>query len=105
MHYLRFKNQNCSSDGGGPQSTLVANGRLGDVAGAHNLVGDAVDFLLLVPARIRIEVHIESGGKHFGRKFLSVFPGLFFRFTETVVLAEITVSVAIGRDGNTNARN
>src|ERR1700676_361512 len=34
-------------NGGGPQPALVAHGRLGHVAGANDLVGDAIDLLLL----------------------------------------------------------
>src|ERR1035437_4539108 len=61
MQSLLFQNQHCGSDRGGPLSAPVAHRRLRNVAGANDLVGDAVDLLFLVPALVRVEFHVQGG--------------------------------------------
>src|SRR5947209_9706444 len=55
-------------DGGGdhrgPQSALVTHGRLGDVGGAYDLIGDAINFFFLVPTAIGIKFHVQSCSQH-----------------------------------------
>jgi len=92
-----------SGDGGGPEAALVADRGLGDVAGAHDFVGDAIDLLLFVPALVGVEVDVERGGEHFSGEFFSVFAGLVLGFAEAVMLAEVTVGVLVSGDGDADA--
>jgi hypothetical protein len=58
MQPLFGENHHGSSNRGRPQSALVAHGRLRNVAGTHDFVGDAINLLLLVPTLVRIEINI-----------------------------------------------
>src|SRR6202034_3371535 len=80
---LLVQDQYRGSNGCGPLATLIADSRLGDVAGADDLVGDAVDFLFLVPALVGVEFNIERGGKHLRGQLLGIFPGLIVGLAET----------------------
>src|SRR5512143_140460 len=72
---LLLENEDCRRDRRGPQRLLIADRRLRDVHGAHDLVRHPVDFLLLVPALIRIEFDVQGGREHFGREFFGVVAG------------------------------
>ena len=96
--------QNRRRDDGGPPAPFVAHGGLCDVHGADDLVGDAVDFLLLVPARVGIEVHVERGGQHFGREFLRVVPRDLLALAKAVVLGQVAVNVRVARNGHAHRR-
>src|SRR5664280_1709982 len=65
-------------DGGGPAAVFVTDGGLGDVGGADDFVGDAIDFFFLVPAFVGVEVDVEGGGEHLGGEFLGVVSCLVF---------------------------
>src|SRR5579864_8378973 len=82
------ENQHGGGDHGGPETTLVAHGRLRHVGGTHDLVREAIDLLLLVPGAVGIELHVERSGQHFGREFFGVLAGSVFGLTEGMVLAE-----------------
>src|SRR6266849_9624866 len=62
-------------DDGRPEALLVSDGGLGDVLRADDLVGQPVDFLLFVPALIRVELEAKRGGEHFGGELLGVVAG------------------------------
>ena len=49
----------------GPEAPLVAYRRLRDVCRADDLVGDAVDFFLLVPGAVGIELYVQRCRQHF----------------------------------------
>src|ERR1700722_3315841 len=100
MRLLVVKDQNGGGDGGRPAAMLVADGRLRDVGGAHNLVGNAVNLFLLIPALVGIEVEIESSGEHLGGELFSVVAGLVFSFAEAVMLGEIAVGALVRRNGD-----
>src|SRR5579862_9056704 len=72
------EDQDGGGDHGGPEAALVADGGLGDVRGANDLVGEAVNLLLLVPGAIGIEFHVQGGREHFGGEFLGIVSGGVF---------------------------
>src|SRR5581483_10974521 len=76
------ENEDGRGDHGCPQAALIAHRRLRDVRGAHDLIRDPVDFLLLIPRPVRIEFHIERGSEHFRRQFLGVITGSLFFLAE-----------------------
>src|ERR1700687_4658177 len=82
-----------------PQPAFIPDRRLRHVGGADDLVGDAIDFFFLVPRSVGIKLHVQSGGQHFGGEFFGVVSGGVFGLTERVVLAQISVGVAIGGGG------
>jgi len=53
-----FADEDGRAEDGGPQAALVADGGLRDVHGAHDLVGNPVDFFFFVERQIRIEFHV-----------------------------------------------
>src|SRR5713226_7634832 len=53
-----FADEDGGAENGGPQAALVADGRLRDVHGADDFVGDAVDFFFFVERQIRVEFHV-----------------------------------------------
>ena len=77
---------------------------MGDIGGSHNLVGDAVDFLFLVPGTIGIELHVQGGSQHLGCEFFSIISSGVLGFAEGVMFAQIAVSITIGRDSYAYAR-
>src|ERR1700736_2460953 len=85
-----------------PQPAFIPDRRLRHVGGADDLVGDAIDFFFLVPRSVGIKLHVQSGGQHFGGEFFGVVSGGVFCLTERVVLAQISVGVAIGGGGDAN---
>ena len=93
------------SENGRPLAVLVPDGGLGDVHGADDLVRDAVDFFLLVPTLVRIELHVERGGQHLGGEFFAVFTGLFVGLAEGVMLGEITIGSLVGGKSQPNTRS
>src|SRR5579863_1749470 len=95
------EDQDGGGDYGGPQAALIADGGLGDVGGADDFVGEAVDLLLFVPGTVGIELDVQSSGQHFGGEFFGVFSGRIFGLTEGMMFAEIAVGVAVGGDGDT----
>src|SRR5450631_588087 len=100
---LGVEEEDGSGDGGGPATVFVTDGGLGDISGANDLVGDAVDLLLLVPALVGVEVDVESGGEHLGGEFFGIVASLIFGLAEAVVFGEVAVGVAIGRNGDADA--
>src|SRR5262245_42873720 len=70
----RLSDEHRRSDYRGPAALLVADGTLRDVLGADDLVRQTVDFFLLVPALVGIELQAERRGEHFGRQFLRIVP-------------------------------
>ena len=64
---------------------------MGDVHGADDFVGDAVDLFFFVPGEIRIKFDVQRGGEHFCGEFFGVFAGYFFGFAEGMVLGEVAV--------------
>jgi hypothetical protein len=86
-----FADQDGGAQDGGPEAALIADGGLRDVHGADDFVGDSVDLFFLVPGKIRIKFHVESGGEHFGGELFGVFAGDFFGFTEGVMLGQVAV--------------
>ena len=51
------------------------------------------------------KLHVERRGQHLGGQFFGVFAGLLLGFAKTVMLAQVAVGVAVGRNGYANARN
>src|SRR5713226_2619578 len=86
-----FADEDGGAEDGGPQAALVADGRLRDVEGADDFVGDAVDLFFLVPRKIRIKFDVEGGREHFGGELFGVFAGDFFGFAEGMMLGEIAI--------------
>src|SRR5215472_292337 len=68
-----FENQNRRCNHRGPQAALIAYAALGNVGGADDLVGDAVNLLFFIPGLVRVEFHVERGGKHLCSQFFRVF--------------------------------
>src|SRR5215472_746155 len=83
------KDEDGSGDNGRPQAAFVTHGRLGNVRGAHDLVGDAINFLLLIPRPIGIELHVQRGRQHLGGEFFGVVAGGVFGFAERMVFAQV----------------
>src|SRR6266436_7113129 len=50
-----FADEDSSAENGGPEAALVADGGLRDVHGAHDFVGNPIDFLFFVEGQIRSE--------------------------------------------------
>src|SRR5882757_6839939 len=98
-----LEDEDCRGNHGRPSAAFVADRRLRDVGGTDNLVRDAVNLLLLVPARVRIELHVERGGQHLRRQLFCVLPGLFLGLAKAVVFAQVAISIAVGGDSNANA--
>src|SRR5947209_1302866 len=86
-----LEDQDCGRDGRRPQTTLVPYRRLGDVGGADDLVREFVNFFLLVPRLVRIELYAQRGRQHFSGELFGVVACLLFRLAEAVVLAEVSV--------------
>ena len=76
------EDQHRGRDHRGPQAALVAHAALGDVGGADDFVGDAVNLFFLVPGSIRIEFHVERGGEHLRGQFFSIFAGNVVGFAD-----------------------
>ena len=77
---------------------LVADGGLGHVLRADDLVREAVDLFLLVPALVGIELEAERRREHLGGELLGVVPGDVFALAEAVVLGQVPVECS-GRAG------
>src|SRR5579883_115224 len=84
---ILFKDEDCRSYGRCPAPMLVTNCGLRHIGGADNFVGDAIDFLLLVPALVGVEFEVECGGEHFCGQLLGVLAGLLLGLPKAVVLA------------------
>src|SRR6266536_1727564 len=91
-----LEDQNGGGDGRRPGASFVANGALRNISCSNDLIREAIDFLLLVPALVRIKLYIQRGGEHLGGQFLGVFAGDAVGFAEAVVLAQIAVGLAVG---------
>src|SRR5437762_6043133 len=87
-------------DDGGPQRFLIAHRGLRDVLSAHNLVREPVNFLVLVPALVRVELEAQRGGQHLGRQLFRVVAGRVFVLAEAVMLGEVAVQFIVARDGD-----
>src|SRR4029079_11983786 len=72
------EDQDGGGDDRGPQSALVADRGLGDVGGADDLVGDAINLFLLVPGTVRVELHVQGGGQHLSGQLFGVIAGRIF---------------------------
>src|SRR5258707_13219752 len=80
-----FADEDGRAENGGPQPALVADRGLSYVQSAHDFIGNSIDFLFLVPGKIRIEFDVQRGGQHFRRELLRVFAGDLFAFAERMV--------------------
>src|SRR5205814_3118578 len=94
-HHPLSADQHGGGDDGRPEAFLVADRRLGDVLGSHDLIREPVDLLLLVPALVRIELEAKRRREHFGRELLGVVSRDVLAFSEAVMLREVAVQVAI----------
>src|SRR5260370_18361343 len=98
-----FADEDGGAENGGPQAALVADGGLRDVHGAHDFVGDAIDFFFVVERKIRVKFHVERCREHFRRELFRVFAGDFFGLTEGVMLGQIAVHGFVAGQRQTNA--
>src|SRR4051794_10526000 len=87
-------------DDGGPERLFIADGGLGYVLRAHNLVGEPVNFLVLVPALVGVEFETKRGGQHFSRELFRVIAGRVFVFPEAVMLREVPVELVVSGNGH-----
>src|SRR5215468_2422812 len=94
----RLPDENGSRDDGGPESFLVADGGLGDVLRADDLVRELVDLLLLVPALVGIELQSQRGCEHLGRQFLGVVARDVLALAKAVMLGQVSIKIAIAGD-------
>src|SRR5262249_21714129 len=62
-------------DDRGPERFLVADGSLGYVLSADDLVREAIDLFVFVPALVGVEFEAEGRREHFGGEFFSVVAG------------------------------
>src|SRR5262249_42784436 len=56
--------------------------------------------LFLVPGAIRVELDVQRRRQHFGGEFFCIVASCVLGFTERMMLAEVSIGVAIGRDSN-----
>src|SRR5580693_9044092 len=61
-----IEDQHRRGDYCGPEAALIAYCGLGDVGGADDFIGEAIDLFFLVPGAVGVELHVERGGQHFG---------------------------------------
>ena len=73
-----------------------------DVGGAHDFVGQAVDLLLLIPGTVGVGLHIQRGGEHLRRQFFGILSRRVFRLAIRMMLAEVSIGVAVGRNGDSD---
>src|SRR5581483_9949927 len=85
-------------DDGRPEALLVADGSLSHVLRADDLVGQPVDFLLLVPALVGVELEAERRREHLGGELLGVVAGNLLALAEAVMLREVPVELPVARD-------
>src|SRR4029077_5922525 len=66
----------------GPEALLIANGCLRDVLRPDDLIGQPIDFLLLIPALVRVDLESEGRRQHFRGELLRVVSGDVFALAE-----------------------
>src|SRR5579863_10089372 len=96
------ENQHSRSNDGAPQPTLIPNRRLSDVRRTNDLIRNPINLFLLVPRAVRIELHVERRSQHLRRELLGILARRVVRLAKRMVLAEVTVSVAVSRNGHAN---
>src|SRR5438105_3990929 len=77
---------------------------LGLVLRSDDLIRQPVDFLLFVPALVRIELEAERRRQHFGSELLGVIARDVLALAEAVVLGQVAVQVAVTRDCHADGR-
>src|SRR5262245_49149352 len=100
----RLSDEHGGRDDGGPKTFLVADGRLRDVLRPHDLLRQTIDFLILVPARVRIESQSERRREHPGRQLFGVVGGHLLTLAEAMMFGEISVDFPIARDRDADGR-
>src|SRR6476659_10163275 len=86
--------QDGGGDDSGPETLLVSDGRLRHVLGADDLVRQAINLFLLVPALVGIELEAQRRGQHLGGQLLGVIARNIFALTETVVFRQVAVQIS-----------
>ena len=76
-----------------------ADRRLRDIQRPHDLPTHLEHLLALFPGHVGIELDPLRGGQHLSRKVFGIFTGLLVRFSIGMVLGEIPVGIAVGRNG------
>src|SRR5579884_3019738 len=70
-----IEDEDCGGDDRGPQAAFIPDRGLRHICGANNFVRDAIDFFLLVPGTVGIELHVQRRREHLGRQLFSVVAG------------------------------
>src|SRR5262249_30448627 len=89
---------------GRPEPLLVANGGLCGVLSPEDLLRQPVHFLLFLPALFGVELEAHRGREHLGSELLGIVARDVFALSEAVVLGQVTVRIAIARDGDADRR-
>ena len=102
--YLMFPSQDehGGSENCRPQSVFVSLGRLGDIGSGDEFSAGFVLFLPLVPILAGIKFYAQRGGQHRRRQVFGVIPRLLFRVAEGMMLAQISVLLAVFGNSQTD---
>ena len=90
-----FQDEHGGSENCRPQSVFVSLGRLGDIGSGDEFSAGFVLFLPLVPILAGIKFYAQRGGQHRRRQVFGVIPRLLFRVAEGMMLAQISVLLAV----------